>query len=124
MKQILPFLELLDEKGKVFDHYPELDCYAELFMISIEKEFRGCGLACKSYQLVADILKARGVKLLKSSFTNPYTQRIATKLGYRELARVYNRDYKDKNGDIVWPHVEDDFPDYSAIVGVLEIEQN
>lgn len=83
---------------------------------------KGFGLATKSYQLVADIVKARGVKLLKSSFTNQYTQRIATKLGYRELARVYNRDYKDKNGDLVWPHVENDFPDYYGIVGVLEID--
>lgn len=122
MKQILPFLELLDAAGPVFDHYPELDCYAELFMISMEKEFRGYGLATKSYQLVADMVKARGVKLLKSSFTNPYSQRIATKLGYREIGRVYNRDYKDSNGDLVWPHVEDDYPDYYGIVGVLELE--
>lgn len=74
MCKIMPFLDKVDEEAGIFSHYPDLDEYAELFMASVHPEFRGQGLAGEMYRGAIRLLQARGLKLLKSCFTSPFTR--------------------------------------------------
>lgn len=118
MKKIWPFLHKLDEDSNIFKLYPDLDCYVELFMASVDRRFRGQGLATEMYEGAVHFLKARGFRLVKSCFTSPFTQRIGKNLGFRELTRRYFRDYLDENGKVVFTNAgEKD----EAVVGALEL---
>lgn len=118
MKKIWPFLHQLDEDSNIFKLYPDLDCYADIFMASVDRRYRGQGLATEMYESAVPFLKARGIKLVKSCFTSPFTQRIGKNLGFRELARRHFRDYRDENGDVVFTNAgESD----EAVVGALEL---
>jgi len=75
MKKIWPFLHQLDEDSNIFKFYPDLDCYADIFMASVDRRYRGQGLATEMYESAVPFLKARGIRLVKSCFTSPFTQK-------------------------------------------------
>lgn len=118
MKRIWPFLHQLDVDSNIFKLYPGLDSYAELFMASVDRRFRGQGLATEMYEGAISFLRSRGFRLVKSCFTSPFTQSIGRKFGFRELARRHFRDYRDANGEIVFTEAgEKD----EAVVGALQL---
>jgi GNAT superfamily N-acetyltransferase len=119
MSRIMPFLHGLDEKAAIFNHYPGVDQYAELFMASVHPDFRGQGLAGEMYRGAIRLLQAKGFKLLKSCFTSPFTQKVGEKMGFRELARARFKDHTDPDGgEPVFPDAKDH---EIATIGVLEI---
>lgn len=118
MNKIMPFLHQLDESAGIFSAYPEVQEYAELFMASVHPDFRGQGLAGEMYRGCIRLLQAKGFKLLKSCFTSPYTQKVGEKMGFRELSKKRFIDYRNENGELVFPDAGDDA---TATVGVLEI---
>lgn len=111
------FLDTLDEKAAIFNHYPELDEYAELFMASVHSDFRGQGLAGEMYRGAVRLVQGKGLKLMKSCFTSPYTRIIGKKLGFRELAqKSFNEE--DEDGKPTFPNSK---PEEVAVIAVLEI---
>jgi len=118
MKKIMPFLAIVDATAAIFDHYPEVNEYAELFMASVHPDFRGQGLAGEMYRGAIRNLQSKGFQLLKSCFTSPFTKKIGEKMGFRELARAKFNEYQDENGELVFPSAEND---EVAVIGVLEI---
>ncbi|ODM95770.1 Dopamine N-acetyltransferase [Orchesella cincta] len=118
MKKIWPFLHQLDENSNIFKLYPDMDSYVELFMASVDRRFRGQGLATEMYESAIPFLKDRGFRLVKSCFTSPFTHRIGKKLGFRELTRRFFRDYRDESGEVVFTNAEDKD---EAVVGALEL---
>lgn len=87
-------------------------------MASVDKTYRGQGIASEMYKVTIPLLKGRGYKLVKSTFTSPYTQKISQKMGFKELARAYFNQYKDSSGQLRFPNAKDD---ECAVVGVLEL---
>ncbi len=118
MRKIMPFLDKVAEAAGIFREYPNIDQYAEIFMVSVSSEYRGQGLAGAMYEGAIRLLQGKGFKVLKSCFTSPYTARIGQKMGFKELAKAKFNEYKDETGEIIFPDARDD---EVASIGVLEI---
>ena len=56
--------------------------------------------------------------MIKCEFTSPYTQKIAKKRGFLELARIYFTEWKDEKGDKSFPKAE---PEECVMLMVKEL---
>ncbi|CAL8134424.1 unnamed protein product [Orchesella dallaii] len=99
----------LSEDAKVFERFPEIEHYADFFMVSVGRDYRGYGLASEIYDRTYKMLQAMKVPLIKCVFTSPYTQRIARKTGFEEVARMKISDWKyEDNGELCAPNAGED----------------
>jgi len=98
----------LTEEADVFGKYPKISNYADFFLVSVDREFRGHGLASEIYERAFNMLTALKFPLIKCVFSSPYTQRIARKRGFIELGRSYFQDWRDENGDRNFPDATED----------------
>ncbi|CAG7833343.1 unnamed protein product [Allacma fusca] len=103
---IFNFLDSAQKTINIFEEYG-LDEYADFAMASVAREFRGEGLATELYERSLKLLRHLGFKLVKSTFTSPYTRKIGTKYGFEELARKYFRELQNTRGDYLCPNADD-----------------
>ncbi|CAL8092428.1 unnamed protein product [Orchesella dallaii] len=107
-RAVVNVLIKLTEEANVFGKYPEITHFAEFFMVSVDRDFRGHGLASEIYERSFNMLTALKFPLIKCVFSSPYTQRIARKRGFIELGRLYFQDCKDDNGERPFPNATED----------------
>jgi GNAT superfamily N-acetyltransferase len=96
-------MKKLERESKLLETYG-VAFYAEFFMSSVDPKWRGQGLATEMYERSVSLLRAQGFPLVKSSFTSPITRKIATKMGFKELARLYLLDETDEFGLPAFPN--------------------
>jgi ribosomal protein S18 acetylase RimI-like enzyme len=100
---ILTLLEAADTKNRL-----DVESYGDFLFVSVDRNFRGQGLATEMYQRAIDVLKAERCPAAQSIFTSPHSQRIARNLGFKELSRMKLKDYKTPEGDSLFPNATDD----------------
>lgn len=109
LQKMIPFILHLQEEGKVFDTLG-VDEIATLVSVSVEQEFRRQGLATEMYKRSLAMLKAKGYVAVEGYFSSPHARKIATKLGFHQLAISYIGQYEDSQGELVFPDAKpDDF---------------
>lgn len=114
--QILDDMHLMGAKeANVFERYG-VNEYAALLVSSTHPKFRNQGLATEMYKRTLTLLKAEGVKVVKSTFTSPYSRAAVKRLGFEELCRVNWRDVKDKEGNFVFDHSQLTDEHYGAVM--------
>ncbi|CAL8134422.1 unnamed protein product [Orchesella dallaii] len=101
-------LSKISDCADIFQRYPEIDHYADFILVSVDKEYRGCGLASEIYERAYKMLKAMKIPLIKCIFTNPYTEKIAVKTGFQEVARIRIQDWKYDDGKPCAPNATDE----------------
>lgn len=116
---IIQILVQLTDEAKIFEKYPNIDHYAEFFMVSVGRDYRGHGLASEIYERAFNMLTSMKFPLIKCVFSSPYTQKIARKRGFEELGKIDFQDWKDENGQRYYPNAT---PDECAILMVKELE--
>jgi len=116
---ILGILLRLSEDAKMFERYLEIDHYVEFVMVSVDKEYRGFGLATEIYDRAFKMLTAMNFPLIKCVFSSPYTQKIARKRGFYELGKINFLDWKDENDQSYFPNATED---ECAILMVKELK--
>jgi len=98
----------------IFDIYG-VDQYADLTVASVDPQFRGLGLATEMYKRTLELLKSKRIPVAKSSFSSPYTRKIAQKFGFEQIRRDYFKDFRDENGEKFFHNADDQFSDLMAI---------
>jgi len=116
---IVGVLMKLSDDAKIFERYPELDQYTEFVMVSVDKEYRGFGLATEIYDRAFKMLNSMNFPLIKCVFSSPYTQKIARKRGFYEIGKINFLDWKDENNQRHYPNATED---ECAILMVKEIK--
>lgn len=79
-----------------------VDEYADFFVASCAPKYRNQGLSSELYRLSLILIKAVGLKVVKSTFTSPYTRAAVKKLGFQELSRVTYKGLKDSQGNLIF----------------------
>lgn len=106
-RNLMPtFLELRTE-ANIFERYG-VDVYGDFLFVSVDKEFRGQGLATEMYERALKLLKFKGITVVESLFTNPFSQRIANRLGFEEVSKRYLKEFKALDGSQLFPQAEED----------------
>jgi len=97
-------VESLGAEANIFERYG-VEHYAELMFTSVGPEYRGQGLVTEIYKRSFDLLRAKGYPLCKSSFSSPYTQKLAIRFGFTEHARRKFADFKYPDGTPIFDKV-------------------
>jgi hypothetical protein len=105
---IIDILVKLTEDAAIFELYPEIDHYADFFMVSVGRNYRGYGLATEIYERAFKMLSSLKFPLIKCVFSSPYTQKIARKRGFRELGKINFLDWKNEKGERYYPNANED----------------
>lgn len=109
----------LTEDANVFEKHQEISEYADFFMVSVDRDFRGSGLATELYDRTFKMLRAMKMTLIKCIFTSPYSQKIAWNRHFQEVCRMKFLDWKDDNGK---QHYPDATEEEVAILMVKDIK--
>lgn len=107
LQKMIPFILHLQEEGKVFESVG-VDEIATLVSVSVEREFRRQGLATEMYKRTVALLKAKGYVAVEGYFSSPYARKIATKLGFQQLAVSYIGQYENAEGELLFPEAKSD----------------
>jgi len=115
--KILTIMNKLNREAQIETTF-NVDSHAEFFMSSVEQKYRGQNLASELYNRSLTLLKSKGIPLVKSSFASPITRKIANKLGFEELTRLY---LLDEDGEDGKPLFENASPDQFAAIMALRL---
>lgn len=102
-----PSFEELLTQGNLCERYG-VNQYGDFLFMSVDKEFRGQGLAQEMYKRCFQLLQSMNIKLAESVFTNPISQKIARDLGFVEVYRKRLLDYRAEDGRQVLPNASED----------------
>ena len=99
-------ISVLDQVASSVDIYEKMnvDRYAEFFLVSVDREFRGRGLAMELYDRSVALLKSNGFPYVKCIFSSPYSRRNGKKLGFEELLEKRVLDFTNEKGETLLPN--------------------
>ncbi|CAL8074511.1 unnamed protein product [Orchesella dallaii] len=115
LQKMIPFILHLQEEGKVFDTLG-VDEIATLVSVSVEREFRRQGLATEMYRRSLAMLKTKGYVAVEGYFSSPFARKIATKMGFQQLAISYIGQYENADGELVFQDAKPD--DYVSLMAL------
>lgn len=115
LQKMIPFILQLQEDGKVFETLG-VDDIATLVSVSVDRDFRLQGLATEMYRRSLAMLKAKGYVAVEGYFSNPHARKVATKLGFQQLAISYIGQYENSQGELVFPDAKSD--DYVSLMSL------
>lgn len=114
--QILSDMTAMGAKvANIYERYGVTE-YAGFLVASTHPKFRKQGLATEMYKRSLVLLKAEGLKIVKSTFTSPFSRAAVRRLGFEEICRVDWKDVKDKEGNFVFDHSQLTDEDYGAVM--------
>ncbi|ODM87947.1 Dopamine N-acetyltransferase [Orchesella cincta] len=105
-KKNIDIIDLCRDICKGWDLFEDFNIteYADMFGLVVDEKYRRRGLATEMYRRGLNYLQRRGIKIVKCSFTSPFTRRAGHKHGYTEKQRRFFHDCKNKEGEILNPN--------------------
>jgi hypothetical protein len=118
---ILGYIAKASELCKMFDIHPDIDHYAEFFMASVGRDYRGRGLLTELYNRSILLFRQMGIPLCKVFLSSPYTRKACQNKGFTEHVRMYLTEYKDpETGKQYFPNAK---PDEIVSMAALRLDQ-
>ncbi|CAG7824551.1 unnamed protein product [Allacma fusca] len=114
---ILTILGMVEDKANIYEEF-NIDRYADWFLVSVDKKYRGRRLAQELYKRSINLAKEKGLPLVKCIFSSPYSRKAGANLGFQELGSVRGTEAVDENGEKIFPNVS---PDQVVVLGVLTL---
>ncbi|CAG7819229.1 unnamed protein product [Allacma fusca] len=119
MRNLICILDMAEEKANLYEKC-KVEHYADWLLVSVEKKYRGRGLAQELYKRSVHLAKERGLPLIKCVFSSPYSRKAGANLGFEELSSFNFTDALDENGKKFLPNAT---PDQKVTLGVLTLKQ-
>lgn len=85
-------LKFMDNSVDLFGSYPEINCYVDAAILSVDTAYRGRGVGFKLFNGLIQLCKEKDIPFLKVFCSSSFTSRICEKLG---LELVYQINYRD-----------------------------
>jgi GNAT superfamily N-acetyltransferase len=118
MRTLLQILGMAEEKANVYETC-NVDRYADWFLVSVEKKYRGQGLAQELYQRSINLAREKKLPLVKCIFSSPYSRKAGANLGFQELSAFYVTEALDENGETLLPNAA---PNQKVTLGVFKLQ--
>jgi GNAT superfamily N-acetyltransferase len=111
----------LADRLNVWEAYPDVNEYIEMFGISVCPEYRKQGIAKEIYRRVLALMKVRGIKVARCGFTSPFSRKAAKSQGCKIFVEEPVCQAKLKDGRYLNSNAApEDISDY----GVFEVDLN
>lgn len=85
-------LRYMDQSVDLFGTYPDIDCYLDAAILSVNSDFRGRGVGSKLFNGLIDLCKAKGIPFIKTFCSSKFTSKICKKSGLKQVYEIYYRD--------------------------------
>ena len=89
----------------VFEHYG-VNEYMTALGLCVDPIYRGQGLGLEILRARFDLCKAVGVEITMTAFTGMASQKQAARAGFEDIAEVLYEDFKDEEGNPVYPNIK------------------
>jgi len=103
---IRQFLTRVEGKLNVFEKF-SLEQYGELFVVSVNRDYRGQGLATELFQRSYDIFRKNGDTIIKCTATSPITRKLCSNLGFVEMGSWKFSEIKDGAGNPILGNISE-----------------
>ncbi|CAL8099338.1 unnamed protein product [Orchesella dallaii] len=104
------YRHVLEQMEKAFNIHETYGVprFPELAILSVDKEFRGKGIATELYKRAISQLFLEGFPLVYSEFSNPISRLVGERLGFKEVSRFYFKDLTLPDISCAFDNVEND----------------
>lgn len=102
-KKIMGLMDLIDERFSIFDVYPEMDCYLDGKILSVNSDYRGLGIAGKLTEATMDYMREHNIKLFNVMCSSHYSARVMEKMDFHEVFRLDYTDYVVNGEQVLCP---------------------
>lgn len=108
----------MDEITNLHEKYPEIDCYVDGAILSVNDAFRGQGIGLKLCSALVELCKKNNVPFIKVFCSSKFTAKICEKVGFKKTYEIPFRDIQLNDG-LVAPDVPEPHSIARAYVGDL-----
>lgn len=102
-------MDLIDSKFDLFALYPDIDCFVDGKILSVDPNYRGLGIAGHLTDKTIAYLKENRIEIFHILCTSHFSARVCEKQGFAEVFQLPFTDYVDGDGNQVLcpekPHV-------------------
>lgn len=96
-------MDLIDEKFDLFDLYPDMDCFVDGKILSVNSDYRGLGIAGKLTEAIIEYMKEHNLKLYSVMCSSHFSARVMEKMDFQEVFRLNYSDYVVNGEQVLCP---------------------
>lgn len=85
-------MEYIDQHFNLFDLYPEINEYLDARILSVNSNYRGCGIAGKLMERTIDYMREHQIKIIHVMCSSFFSARVCEKMNFK---RVYQLPFVD-----------------------------
>ncbi len=101
------FLSRIENEYNLYERFGVTQ-YVDIFIASVNRDYRGQGLATEMYRRAIEIIRQNGVTVFKCLVTSPFTRKITENLGFIELGSWKFSEAKDEDGNALIGNITQD----------------
>lgn len=92
-KKILTLMEYIDSQFSLFDLYPGIDSFLDAKILSVNTNYRGCGIAGKLMERTMQHMRENRLNVIHVLCTSNYSARVCEKMNFRQVYELPYVDY-------------------------------
>lgn len=85
-------MEYIDQHFNLFDLYPDINEYLDARILSVNSNYRGCGIAGKLMERTIEYMREHQLKIIHVMCSSHYSARVCEKMNFK---RVYQLPFVD-----------------------------
>lgn len=85
-------LKFMEEAVNVFHHHPEIECYVDGTILSVDSGYRGCGIGVNLFNGLIDLCRKKDIPIIEVFCSSTFTGKICAKLDFTLAYQIPYRD--------------------------------
>lgn len=92
-KKILSLFEFIETQFDVFKLYPDVDCFLDGKILSVDEKYRGCGIAGKLTARAIEFMREHKITMYHIMCSSHFSARVCEKLDFEVVYELPYADY-------------------------------
>ncbi|XP_014291149.1 arylalkylamine N-acetyltransferase 1 isoform X2 [Halyomorpha halys] len=101
-RKIQDLLDKVYTESDIFGRFPDVDKFLDIRVASVDKAYRGRGIAKALFDETRRIAGENGFQMVKADATSHFTALAVIKLGFQCIYCLNYGDYKDEDGKVIF----------------------
>lgn len=103
LRKVLEIIEYIESKANVFKLHPDIDCFVDGKILSVNANYRSCGIAGKLTASVFDYMHQKNIKLYHIVCSSLFSARMCQRLDFQLMYELPYVDYVVDGGNPLLP---------------------
>lgn len=96
-RMFLALIQFMDDAADIFGRYPEIDYCVSGGTLSVDPDYRSCGIGTKLFGRLVEMCSGRNLPMLEVYCTSLFTAKICEKFAMNKITEIAYRDIKLHN---------------------------